>query len=125
MGTNYYLNLPPQNKCNHCGRQDEPERVHIGKHSFGWKFCFHPRFKTMREWEKFLAKGENIIHIYDEYGKNVDYTDFFMTVVHGTRDGIWLFDPRATEEHRGPYAKPGDEWLDDEGYRFTRYEEFS
>ena len=41
MGTNYYLHEPPTNKCEHCGRQDEKEPLHIGKSSVGWVFALH------------------------------------------------------------------------------------
>lgn len=126
MGTNYYVKRPARNKCEHCHREDPPETIHIGKHSGGWKFCFNPRFKTYRQWQDFLALPENIIHIYDEYGKKIDYSDFFFQVVYPAQDGIWLFDPRATPEHTGPltHVDKDQEWLDSDGFRFTKSTEF-
>lgn len=38
MGTNYYLMTKA---CEHCGRGNDGEGVHIGKASFGWAFMLH------------------------------------------------------------------------------------
>ena len=39
MGTNYYLQTLPRDPCDHCGREYEPARLHIGKSAVGWNFA--------------------------------------------------------------------------------------
>lgn len=121
MGTNYYVKLPPRNKCNHCQREDQAEEIHIGKNSGGWKFGFNPKFRSWREWYKFLVKPENVFSIYDEYGRKVPIVDF-VEMVEAAQDGIWINDPRYTE--RGRWDTPESESLDPEGYRIINSESF-
>jgi len=72
MGTNYYVNVPP---CNHCGHQ--PELVHIGTSSYGWRFCFDARFfNDVKQWESYLKDKE----IVDEYGALIAVADFWRIV---------------------------------------------
>jgi hypothetical protein len=71
MGTNYYARF---NKCQECGRRDE---LHIGKQSWGWRFCFHFidfQFETGKDWLKFLESLD--VDIYNEYDELIDYECF-------------------------------------------------
>ena len=69
MGTNYYVNTPA---CDHCGHQ--PELIHIGKSSFGWKFCFNSQiFSHADYWYTYLQNKE----IVDEGCNPIDLTDFW------------------------------------------------
>lgn len=97
MGTNYYLRY---NYCPCCGRY---ERSHIGKSSAGWKFQFrlykqydvdfeHPSsvdgwFETLYIYDSSPFYG---CGIYDEYGKNITFKDFWDLVKskQGGRAGI-------------------------------------
>ena len=69
MGTNYELRMPGANKCEHCGRSDNQECLHIGKSSGGWVFSLHvyPErgINDLDDWKPLFEKGA----IYDEYGR--------------------------------------------------------
>lgn len=120
MSTNYYVKLPPKNHCTHCGRQDPSEVVHIGKYSGGWKFSFHTRFKTYKEWMTYLEEHKDFI--YDEYGCKEDLSAL-KGYIESAQDGLWLYDPRY--ERTGRWEnRPGLEYLDEDGYRFVTAEEF-
>ena len=69
MGTNYYLEKKPTNMCEHCGRGDEMERLHIGKSSMGWCFGLHvipeEGIHDLHDWKKIWSDGK----IVNEYGE--------------------------------------------------------
>jgi len=74
MGTNFYTKI---NHCNDCGRYDE---IHLGKSSYGWKFCFqlngekfYKNVDEMRDWLKYKE-------IKDEYGATISKEDFWKMV---------------------------------------------
>ena len=124
MGTNYYLILTPEKKCEHCGHTEPREELHIGKYSMGWKFCFNKkRFKTRREWFDFLTGSpKNLECIVDEYGKQVTFGELY-SLVEDSKQGIWIGDPRY--QRTGMFETLDCEYLDPEGYRFSNSEDFS
>ena len=74
MGTNYYTKIK---ECEHCGRFEE---VHIGKSSFGWKFCFalndKKYYKNFKELKEFLK--DKVIK--DEYNQEISLEQFLDLV---------------------------------------------
>ena len=67
MGTNYYVEVI------------EKKKVHLGKSSFGWKFCFELNkgyFSNIKELRKFL-KGKVI---FNEYGDRISKKEFWERV---------------------------------------------
>ncbi len=76
MGTNFYLH-PLVNVCQHCGRGDDAEPLHIGKSSAGWCFalCVHPDhgIHSLDDWRMRWA-GDGVV-IRDEYGTDVSPAD--------------------------------------------------
>lgn len=87
MGTNYYANF---NVCKTCNKPDE--RVHIGKSSFGWPFCFRmyrndwelptifpkQRIDDTDDWREVLSHQD--IKIVDEYGRHEEVETFWHDV---------------------------------------------
>lgn len=70
MGTNYYVHTPGcANACEHC---NAGEKLHLGKSSIGWRFCFQaepewPRAQAHGLWLERAKSGE----IRDEAGETV------------------------------------------------------
>jgi|ERR1019366_3151677 hypothetical protein len=118
MGTNYYIQTQPTNHCDKCGREDPAENIHIGKSSGGWKFSFHTRFKTFKEWKVFLEANKD--QIVDEYDSPISLEDL-LEIVEEKQGGIWLGDPRYERAH---HELSTYEYLDPEGYRFINAETF-
>ena len=98
MGTNYYVD-EKRLRSLECG--DEDERLHIGKQSSGWVFCFQsqtaifdpakdgeeprPRAIPLRSVKdfKFLLDRWLLPHrgrIVDEYGKELSSEEFWLIV---------------------------------------------
>jgi len=75
MGTNYYWYRAETNKCEHYGRSDKSEPVHIGKSSSGWCFSLHvssdSQFppSTFDDWKDLFYWEDSYIE--DEYGHKV------------------------------------------------------
>jgi hypothetical protein len=71
MGTNYYFTPPLAGPCEHCGRSDSAEELHIGKSSGGWCFALHiipeKGINDLEDWVKLFPTGR----IRDEYGQAV------------------------------------------------------
>ena len=77
MGTNYY------------GRLKKPikriikdyKEFHIGKSSYGWKFCFQKSeyFKNFEEFKKWLEDDNYVI--FDEYDRKVDKQEFLQMIL--------------------------------------------
>ena len=112
MGTNYFIHEP---KCDHCGHQ--PELVHIGKSSYGWKFLFHATDDcvTKQDWEHRLLEKQ----IVDEYNRFVTYTEFFE-MVEAKQQGI--DHTTASAQEWGSWS-PDERWyLDPDGYYFCQGE---
>lgn len=70
MGTNFYL-TKQSNRCEHCGRADETEPLHIGKSSSGWAFGLHIHpsegIECLDDWIRLFSDPTAVIK--DEYGK--------------------------------------------------------
>lgn len=116
MGTNYYVRLNP---CANCCRHDE---VHIGKQSAGWAFCFAPFKESFSEWKRVLEA--NAEGIYDEYGRRTPLDDFLAGIEH-TKGRLW---EGSAPPEQYPYRRtllPQYEYLDPDGYRFSKTEGFS
>lgn len=110
MGTNYYIR---PNVCEHCGCSKE-DRIHIGKSSAGWKFCFNGmERKTKAEWFEFLENNKN--NIYDEYGRKEDLEklkEFINSKAEGLDDSSYM------KIHPEQYLyRCQEEWTED-GVRF-------
>ena len=104
MGTNFYAikQLPNSIKGKICelietARYDEAkklfddnyEKIHIGKSSFGWKFIFdYNHFKyydlNRKSINDFLCRND--VKLYDEYGEQVSIDDFWR-LVDSKKDG--------------------------------------
>lgn len=72
MGTNYYWYPQGANPCEHCGRADRTEPLHIGKSSAGWCFSLHivhdEGIHDLPDWEARWSTG----HIESEYGERIE-----------------------------------------------------
>jgi hypothetical protein len=114
MGTNYYL-TEQANICEHCGRGDVVDELHIGKSSGGWAFALrvHPDEDInslddwVRRWEQPLAV------IKDGYGKTVSAAEMLDVITNregNAEDGrkpmnyaTWADFHRANYSYRGPH----------------------
>lgn len=70
MGTNYYAQTI-SDICQHCGRGNESEKLHIGKSSAGWCFSLHTipelGILDLPDWQREWAKpGVIILDEYDD-----------------------------------------------------------
>ena len=104
MGTNFYAikQLPNSIKGKICELietdqydeakklfDDNYEKIHIGKSSFGWKFIFdYNHFKyydlNRKSINDFLCRND--VKLYDEYGEQVSIDDFWR-LVDSKKDG--------------------------------------
>lgn len=84
MGTNYYAVK---------NRPTVTEPIHIGKSSFGWRFCFRQQnekydnppvvwntFEQVREWLHKYTVDSNQYVIMNEYDEIVSFDDFIKLV---------------------------------------------
>jgi len=125
MGTNFYVRIKRKD-------QEEPEKVHIGKRSYGWKFLFacNPKYyePTRKSINRFLKLHKN--EFYDEYGDLQDIDEFWRNTVDGSSGGI------DSKEYYRPIIERGEkvydwewEWPMKEFYsddlRFTPDPDFS
>lgn len=112
MGTNYYL---------HYNRNVTKENVesglHIGKRSAGWVFHFqaHDNPKIDRVWtyRKLTKTG----FIYDEYGIEHSYKDFWEGVEF-TKEPFNGEEPYVLDDPNNPEPAWFKRW-EDEGYCFS------
>jgi hypothetical protein len=126
MGTNYYFRKHKGNKCNHCGRGEEYEELHVGKSSMGWSFCFdswYGEFKSFKDWKKLLEANPD--KLYDEYNRNIPLKEFYE-MVENKKDKMDL------KEYYKKYPTAQmfetieeSEYFDEDGYRFNKHSEFS
>lgn len=118
MGTNYYLK---PNVCERCGRGEE--RIHIGKASAGWKFCFREyredwrdfKIKSVAEWRSVIAIDWNEIE--DEYGHGVLKCDFWGMVERKQGDQWDGVNTPPPNDNRHQRHRDDHCYLDPEGYR--------
>jgi hypothetical protein len=90
MGCNYYLHMPPSNHCDHCGREDEGERLHIGKSSAGWVFALHviPE-QGIHDLPDWLARMDSGV-IRNEYGEPLTRAELLPIITERRgRDDKW------------------------------------
>lgn len=105
MSTNYYIKLPNQNHCNHCGRNDPGEEIHIGKYTYGIKFLFandKGACRNFREWKALLEEHQD--RIFNEYGNPVTL-ESLMHLIQSSQSGAHELIREYT-------------YLDPEGYYF-------
>jgi len=110
MGTNYYLRPRGGSVCEHCGRGDDVEELHIGKSSFGWCFSLHiiPELgiNDLADWLPLFESGQ----IRDEYGETISAAEMLSLI---TERG----DPANSRKMKDPgwytsnHAEPGPNGL--------------
>lgn len=102
MGTNYYAHVNP---CSECGKPEE--KLHLGKSSGGWKFCFRDRdeYSDITEFQTFIRL--DYVKLVDEYGREISPDDF-MEKVEGKQD----------ERSHIESVDKTEDWRSVEGYEF-------
>ena len=98
-----------------------PEKVHIGKFSAGWMFCFNANrneyyYKNKLGIENFMATGR----LQDEYGENMTNAEFWDKVA-GFQDGMW---EGTAESQMWPHPEGEKEEIID-GLRWSAWDDFS
>ena len=87
MGTNYYAIKVASPPCDHCGRFDEDDRLHIGKSSAGWCFGLHviPErgLNSLGGWKQYLSSPDIIIE--DDYGNRVSFKEMISIIAERHR----------------------------------------
>lgn len=82
MGTNFYLHREDRARCEHCGRSDKLEPLHIGKSSAGWCFALriHPALGIydLPDWEREWALPGTWIE--NEYGDRIAVSNLRTTI---------------------------------------------
>lgn len=111
MGTNYYVES--DEPCEAC-RGNGKRRVHIGKSSGGWKFLFNPFRKSFAEWCAYLQSHTKI---WDEYGAPQDKDELINFIVEKQKTCSTHWQSGEESERH--------EFIDRDGYRISRHEEFS
>lgn len=91
MGTNYFLQKPIANYCEHCGRSNPPERLHIGKSSMGWCFGLHVYpdqgiNNYEQDWLRILWGEGTIV---DEYGDTLKSNEMCAIITKRLSSKIW------------------------------------
>jgi hypothetical protein len=112
MGTNYYLRKPEGETCEHCGRADRYEELHIGKSSAGWKFCFDNWYKEIPSfdaWKEILNKYPD--KIFNEYNERITVKELIELIEAKQKGGRSEIDS-------------SHEYEDKDGYRFSTSSEF-
>lgn len=123
MGTNYYTEKSkPCITCGHGG-----DEWHIGKNSSGWLFLFasYPEEKltSKQAWFDFLKDKE----IKDEYRETIPFEDFWaMVEAEQSNPENWsAFTAPLRASGQPLYSRPDSyEYLDTEGYRFSKTHDF-
>ena len=106
MGTNYYAIRDASPPCDHCGRYDEAERLHIGKSSAGWCFALHVipdrGLTDLPEWMALLSSPG--WRIEDEYGRATTVNDLRDIITNRSSSAPPLTDHWRRENHavQGP-----------------------
>ena len=114
MSTNFYIKKKIYPDCEHCGRGEEFEEIHIGKRGGGYAFTHSPEFTNFKLWEKYL--NENKDNIYNEYDENIDIAEMLSI----------MKDKGVNEVKDTLQFKWKDYmYLDAEGYLFMKEKGFS
>lgn len=107
MGTNYYFLPASAGPCEHCGRSDSDEELHIGKSSAGWCFSLHiipeKGINDLADWVELFPTGK----IRDEYGQAVTAEDMVKEITARSGRGPALRDPGFhynNHSEEGPYG---------------------
>lgn len=111
MGTNYYWY--PILSCTVCcckHNLDKENKIHIGKSSMGWKFCFEAHtdlnLNSAEDYLKYFDEHEGVIH--DEYGNHHNVDDF------------WVFISKKQDDPKNRDHIDGSVYKDKDGYNFDR-----
>lgn len=115
MGTNYYLHTEDKPPCDHCGRKDNREPLHIGKSSAGWVFSLHVMpelgLNDLADWEREWSLPGTWIE--NEYGDRISPADMRATITERSwphergegRPSEYLKGPNGLSRHRiGPHC---------------------
>lgn len=113
MGTNYYVKKK-LGYCDKCHRCDTDE-VHVGKSSAGWQFLFNPYKPSFREWREFLMTNDG--YIFDEYDREVAAKEILELIEEKQK--------RNSTHWRAGENPEQHEVRDADGYRISKYSEFS
>lgn len=118
MGTNYYAFTGKKVKvtCD-CGFEHYlPEKLHIGKNSYGWYFSLQVIFEKglmeLEDWRTVLKKSR----IVDEYGEEISYDEMIKTILKNDNS-----DRKMTKESKDSMkleAKMRNYHLDTENWLF-------
>ena len=112
MGTNYYFRKPLTNHCEHCGRSDPPEELHIGKSSAGWCFSLHVHPEqdicSLADWETIWPTGA----IFNEYREELSPSEMLRVITDRLFDKDWdsgWWGPKSfgTTSDGKPFILPG------------------
>ena len=108
MGTNYYFTPSHAGPCEHCGRSDSSEELHIGKSSGGWCFSLHiipeKGINDLEDWVKLFPTGR----IRDEYGQDIPAEEMMSIITKREGRG---FANKDTAFHRTNHSEEGPEGL--------------
>lgn len=108
MGTNYYFTPAHAGPCEHCGRSDATEVLHIGKSSAGWVFALHviPEngIHDLEDWVRLFPTGR----IRDEYGQDVTAEEMVDTITKRAGRGFARCDAAF---HRDNFSEEGPNGL--------------
>lgn len=129
------FNTIPTHDSDHCWEYDNPwsefmdgMKIHLGKRSSGWKFCwnFHEdhHYHDLKSLYKFVLSGR----VVDEYGQEMDAAEFMeMALEWGQPDGL-VVDAAymAKKEYRSWMSNP-ESYYDRivDGLRVSSATEFS
>jgi hypothetical protein len=106
LGTNYYAAKAVKPSCDHCGRFDEDDRLHIGKSSAGWCFGLHiiPErgLNSLADWKQHLSASDIIIE--DDYGNRVSFKEMISIIAERHRPDPPDWDQ---EQYATNHAEPG------------------
>lgn len=74
-------------------------KIHLGKRSSGWRFCWNfndeKYYRNKEELLSFIRSGR----VVDEYGEEIDVEEFIeMSLNWGKEDG-WIFDQKYIDEN--------------------------
>ena len=105
MGTNYYAIKSKKPPCEHCGREYDDPRLHIGKSSGGWCFSLHvipeEGLNSLDDWKRYLTSGD--VTIEDEYGTPRTFEELMQTITErGRRDPLTWSDEMLDRNHAIP-----------------------
>ena len=114
MGTNFYLHFHRSDiECN-------IEGIHIGKNSAGWVFHFEAQSRPLIRDVKAMKALTKLGFIYDEYGKEYTYNDFWQ-LVEDTKEPYFGRDPYVLNDPENPEPAWFKRW-EDEGFCFSEGE---